>query len=852
MITYDPKTGIYYKVAAGRVAQYHVQYFGISAVRGWVYTQAVQEFKHAEEKPLPAKGISKGKRKEFEVALEEVSEASRLERNHRKLKFIFSFPPEPTKEGCSSSTTKLHARPEPLKPEPLRTEPPRTKAPKTETSKTETPRTETPRTETPRTEVPRTEAPRTKAPRTEVPRTKAPRTKVPRTKAPRNKAPRPKTPSSVATLSGEKEESNLTPRRTKEPRTEASRTKAPRPKTPSSVATLSDIGEKEESSLTPRRTKAPRTEASRTKVPRTKTLPSKAVMSDVGEKEESSLTPMKTTAPRTEAPRTKTLSSVAAMSIVGCNEESSSTPTSSRKRKAQTVSSSLGSPEGTHRILDLQCISSPKQRVPDFVDEPLVSPVTIEKIINHAVVAEPSSLRDTAGTSQNVHMRPPSSVGMTIVWDSASRDDKEVMDLSRQPLHSRRNYRWAPPRESFDADAKKPSPAKQPALDLTEPSAVRTAEMSDCDSEVSAPASITSAILTPPSSAPDEEGPPQICFDSDIQPVLSDAATAGASGAGDETEEEEVLPRKRKRGSQSKPKRVASTSAFKSGACCICDVPDIRLLSCEGHCFRLFHLDCLGLCREPSFAFVCDECLTVSAECYACKGSSGLLLNCSRPRCSKVYHPACTKDNKLFVFDEKRRGFVCPLHHCARCTSIGLADAHQRSSELLQCVQCPLALHKPDCLVAGSELLGSGRMVCYQHRSIEQRASRSLYSHLNLNTCLECGGIGSVVCCDQCSAAYHVECLEPESCPRPDTPTWKCPSCAVHDLSTYGSMVLCKFGKWRQANAVQWVCLCIGVRANGSCVHTVIPGLNATYSIDKWLEARGCIYRGGTFRTLAE
>jgi hypothetical protein len=228
------------------------------------------------------------------------------------------------------------------------------------------------------------------------------------------------------------------------------------------------------------------------------------------------------------------------------------------------------------------------------------------------------------------------------------------------------------------------------------------------------------------------------------------------------------------------------------GVCSICDCEGSDLL-CGGQCMNSFHMDCLGLVVEPSFCFVCDECLISSGTCFLCGKAQGEVRKCSKPRCSKLYHPECIKENKLFQHG-KSSSFVCPLHSCARCNSIGVSTVNHFN--LLQCVKCPLALHKPDCLVAGCEVIDQSRMICYQHVKISKNVK--LYSHINLNTCLECGAIGSLYCCDVCSAAYHLECLDQDSQPTSDDSNhWKCPSCAVHDLPTYGSLVITKFGVWR-------------------------------------------------------
>ena len=303
--------------------------------------------------------------------------------------------------------------------------------------------------------------------------------------------------------------------------------------------------------------------------------------------------------------------------------------------------------------------------------------------------------------------------------------------------------------------------------------------VNDNSSEISAP-SISSAILTPPNSCTEEE-PPLVNFEFE-HPVKGS----------------EVLPEGSKASSHSRShQKVAKPDipTLKLGTCSLCDESNAEdLLLCEGQCYRTFHMDCLGLIQLPTSKFVCDECLIASSQCFVCGETDGELLKCNKPKCSKLYHLSCVEANKLVSFDErKKQSFTCPLHVCARCTSIGTSKVHHYN--LLQCIKCPLALHRPDCLVAGCEILSQTHMVCYQHVKI--RDNVQLYNHLNLNTCLECGTMGTLFCCDSCAAAYHCECLEEDARPGSNSENWKCPNCSVHDLPTYGSVVICKYGRWR-------------------------------------------------------
>ena len=353
----------------------------------------------------------------------------------------------------------------------------------------------------------------------------------------------------------------------------------------------------------------------------------------------------------------------------------------------------------------------------------------------------------------------------------------------------------------------RPPPVRRVALDHGSESGSETSGMS-----------IASAILTPPSSV--TEG------------MMEDDDTGGCtSGEGSVTNHSE----QGSEGDSVKPLEVAALSEdgdkligpqnrqkprategpyFQDGECAICDASDTNLLACQGHCFQTFHVDCLGLIQPPSFQFVCDECQMVARQCFVCSQSLGVLERCSKPKCGKFYHRSCIRDNPLFVYDSLKTKFTCPLHSCAKCVCSDLDPTlAPRGNTLVQCIKCPLALHKPHCLIAGCNLLSGSQMVCYLHIHIESELN--LYKHLNMDTCLECGNSGSLYCCDFCSSAYHKECMEEHHMPvevegggRRERgqggrevvevgDKWICPACRDHDLPTYESVVLCKFGVWR-------------------------------------------------------
>lgn len=244
------------------------------------------------------------------------------------------------------------------------------------------------------------------------------------------------------------------------------------------------------------------------------------------------------------------------------------------------------------------------------------------------------------------------------------------------------------------------------------------------------------------------------------------------------------------------PKSNCPISNILYSKCAICDNSGGTLVTCGGQCYRKFHLDCLGIIDTPVNGFVCDECILTPTACYQCRKSDNQygdpLVPCDHTGCTKVYHKSCVQSIESFRIDDRK--LICGLHSCAKCVGNGITLT---SMKLIECVQCPLALHKASCLMAGCEVINDKQMVCYKHLDLKSVSLPRSVDHFNMNTCLDCGEAGSLVCCDFCSAAYHNQCLSEEHRANESVQEWLCPNCLAHDLPTYESVVMCKCGTHR-------------------------------------------------------
>ncbi|XP_075714944.1 histone-lysine N-methyltransferase NSD3 isoform X4 [Rhinoderma darwinii] len=246
---------------------------------------------------------------------------------------------------------------------------------------------------------------------------------------------------------------------------------------------------------------------------------------------------------------------------------------------------------------------------------------------------------------------------------------------------------------------------------------------------------------------------------------------------------------------QSVDSSVSRRSGKKDTVCQICERFGESLVSCDGDCTRLFHLECLGMDTLPEGKFVCMECKTGLHTCFSCKLPSTSVKRCSIPSCGKFYHDACARQYAATVFDS--RGFRCPHHCCCSCTAE--KDMYRScKGRMLRCVRCPVAYHSGDsCVAAGSLILSSSLMICSNHSKRSGHSSGAV----NVSFCFVCARAflkksekgGKLLCCESCPAAFHPSCLNME---MPQGP-WSCNDCRTGKKLHYKQIVWVKLGNYR-------------------------------------------------------
>ncbi|XP_053574011.1 histone-lysine N-methyltransferase NSD3 isoform X2 [Bombina bombina] len=286
---------------------------------------------------------------------------------------------------------------------------------------------------------------------------------------------------------------------------------------------------------------------------------------------------------------------------------------------------------------------------------------------------------------------------------------------------------------------------------------------------------------------------------------------------------------------QSVDSNVSWRSIKRDTVCQICESFGEMLVSCEGECSRLFHLECLGMESLPDGRFICMECKTGLHTCFSCKTPSTSVKRCSVLSCGKFYHEVCARQYSATVPDSK--GFRCPHHCCSTCTI--QKDLYRASKgRMLQCLRCPMAYHSGDsCVAAGSLLLSSGLIICSNHSKRSGHSSASV----NVGFCFVCArGLidqeytlvssmsfkshylltgakraelmkipmipssspayikktekgGKLLCCESCPAAFHPSCLNIEM----PQGSWRCNDCRIGKKLHFKQIVWVKLGNYR-------------------------------------------------------
>ncbi|XP_072742507.1 histone-lysine N-methyltransferase NSD2 isoform X2 [Anoplolepis gracilipes] len=192
--------------------------------------------------------------------------------------------------------------------------------------------------------------------------------------------------------------------------------------------------------------------------------------------------------------------------------------------------------------------------------------------------------------------------------------------------------------------------------------------------------------------------------------------------------------------------------------------------------------------EQEDETFKCIDCLSgVAPACFICNEREGDRIRCIVAACGKHYHSKCLNSWPQSHWQGGR--LTCPYHVCHTCSSDNPQDNHSRApnEKIARCVRCPSSYHASAlCIPAGSTILTGSQIVCPKHY-------KSVNPPLNAAWCFLCSTGGTLICCDTCPTAFHIECLgidAPEG-------AFICEDCETGRLPLYGEVVWVKLGQYR-------------------------------------------------------
>ncbi|TNN17525.1 Histone-lysine N-methyltransferase NSD2 [Schistosoma japonicum] len=180
------------------------------------------------------------------------------------------------------------------------------------------------------------------------------------------------------------------------------------------------------------------------------------------------------------------------------------------------------------------------------------------------------------------------------------------------------------------------------------------------------------------------------------------------------------------------------------------------------------------------------------------------MIRCSVRACRRWYHPSCLRKPPFaVVVREGRSGsFTCPAHTCLACSAETPGTMPRPSPHYIRCVMCPAAYHPGEwCVPAGSKEIAPNLIICPRHAlqdecklytsppniqlKLPSSALLNMFRPTNVSWCFICSKGGRIICCENCPASFHEECLKIDEVPD----KFICEDCTNGRMLRYGEIV---------------------------------------------------------------
>ncbi|XP_065084451.1 nuclear receptor binding SET domain protein isoform X2 [Ochlerotatus camptorhynchus] len=236
----------------------------------------------------------------------------------------------------------------------------------------------------------------------------------------------------------------------------------------------------------------------------------------------------------------------------------------------------------------------------------------------------------------------------------------------------------------------------------------------------------------------------------------------------------------------------------RGSVCTVCSKPN-DLVKCS-KCCNHYHAGCstdpsAEASSTESKAFICLDCTQQKAPvCFVCHDQEDSVkedqkYRCTVGGCGKHYHVPCLRlfPQHKFTGTSQSSTLFCPYHTCHTCVSDDpRTNATSTKGQLVRCIKCPSSYHtEAKCIPAGSQILSWAAMICPKH-NLEQ-------SSLNVNWCFLCCKGGSLICCETCPTAFHLDCLKF----TPPEGKYICEECESGRMPLYNEIVWAKYSHFR-------------------------------------------------------
>ncbi|KAI5694796.1 hypothetical protein M8J75_005640 [Diaphorina citri] len=172
-------------------------------------------------------------------------------------------------------------------------------------------------------------------------------------------------------------------------------------------------------------------------------------------------------------------------------------------------------------------------------------------------------------------------------------------------------------------------------------------------------------------------------------------------------------------------------------------------------------------------------------------------VKCHFPRCHKLYHETCLSSTTSHTKWSASKLESCPCHVCHMCASDNPTTSLLSSNDkYLRCVRCPSTYHATmSCIPAGTKILSAKHVLCPLHiskRNFVHFNTNWCFICTGANEAAK-----TLLNCRQCPVAVHPECCVEDANRFDEDRPYVCDDCKGGRFPLYGEVVWVRYGHFR-------------------------------------------------------